>query len=65
LPSRTRFENIRSFITGVSPINVYQFDGSAFKAKGEANDYREIAYPLTEMRFINISEAQDALLPYE
>jgi poly(3-hydroxybutyrate) depolymerase len=61
----TRLEQIRCYITGVSPLNIHQFDGSAFKAKGEANNYSAIAYPLTGKRLMNISGTRDALVPYE
>ncbi|MEM7386784.1 MAG: hypothetical protein AAF514_17745, partial [Verrucomicrobiota bacterium] len=50
--------------TTVSPLNVWQYDGKNFKAKGAENDYRQIAKPLTGWRLLNVSGAEDRLVPY-
>ena len=40
LAIESRLPNIRNYISGVSPLNVFQYDGGQFKAKGERNNYR-------------------------
>ncbi len=56
--------NIRNFITGVSPLNVWQYDGRAFKAKGKDNAYRKVRKPAPDKRLLNISGTRDRLVPY-
>ncbi len=61
----SRLPNIRNYISGVSPLNVWQYDGKQFKSKGADNDYRESANPITGKRLMNISGTDDALVPYD
>ena len=61
----SRLPNIRNYISGVSPLNVWQYDGKQFKSKGADNDYRESANPITGKRLMNISGTNDALVPYD
>ncbi len=60
----TRMPNIRNYISAVSPLNAYQFDGSNFKAKGPDNNYRQTATPMKGRRLLNISGTEDRLIPY-
>ena len=60
----TKLPHIANYISAVSPLNGYQHDGKNFKAKGENNNYTEIAKPLTGKRLLNISGADDPLVPY-
>ena len=59
-----RLPNIRNYVSGVSPLNVYQHDGKAFKAKGENNTYRKSVEPMKGKRLMNISGTEDKLVPY-
>lgn len=59
-----RLPNIRNYVTGVSPLNVFQYDGRNFKAKGDNNNYQAVATPLTGKRLMNISGTDDRLIPY-
>ncbi len=59
-----KLPNIRNYITGVSPLNVWQHDGENFKAKGDDNNYRDVATPMTGKRLMNISGTNDQLVPY-
>ncbi|MDA7527409.1 PQQ-binding-like beta-propeller repeat protein [bacterium] len=59
-----RLPNIRNYISGVSPLSVWQFDGEHFKAKGEDNNYHKVSNPLTGKRLLNISGTDDKLVPY-
>ena len=61
----SRLPNIRNYISGVSPLNVWQYDGKQFKSKGADNDYRDSANPITGKRLMNISGTDDALVPYD
>lgn len=61
----SRLPNIRNYISGVSPLNVWQYDGRQFKAKGEDNNYREATTPRVGKRLLNISGTNDNLVPYE
>jgi poly(3-hydroxybutyrate) depolymerase len=61
----TRMTCIRNYISAVSPLNTYQYDGQHFKFRGEDNNYVEKATPLKGIRLLNISGTQDALVPYE
>ena len=60
----SRLPNVRNYISGVSPLNVWQHDGKNFKAKGDDNNYRVTATPLTGKRLLNISGTKDKLVPY-
>lgn len=60
----TELPNIRNYITSVSQLNTYQHDGMNFKAKGDDNNYTEVATPQTGKRILNISGAEDTLVPY-
>ncbi len=59
-----RLPNIRSYVTGVSLLNVFQHDGRNFKAKGDDNNYQAVATPLIGKRLMNISGTDDQLIPY-
>jgi len=64
LAIESNLPNIRNYISGVSPLNVWQYDGKNFKAKGEDNNYTTVATPLTGKRLMNISGTEDHLVPY-
>ena len=64
LAIESRMEQIKNYISGVSQLNVWQHDGRSFKAKGDGNQYRELAEPAKGKRFLNISGVQDRLVPY-
>ena len=59
-----RLPHIRNYVSGVSPLNVYQHDGKAFKARGQGNSYRKAVEPLEGKRIMNISGTEDRLVPY-
>ena len=59
-----RLPHIRNYVTGVSPLNVFQHDGRNFKARGEGNNYQAVATPMTGKRLMNISGTNDRLIPY-
>lgn len=56
--------NVRNYISGVSPLNVMQYDGKDFKAKGDDNSYHVAVTPARGKRLMNISGLQDELVPY-
>ncbi len=60
----SRLPNIRNYICGVSPLNVFQHDGKNFKAKGDDNKYRKSVTPMKGRRLLNISGTEDRLVPY-
>ncbi len=60
----SRLPNIRNYISGVSPLNVWQHDGSNFKAKGLNNNYTQTSKPMAGKRLLNISGTNDNLVPY-
>lgn len=64
LAIESRLPNIRNYISGVSPLNVFQYDGGQFKAKGERNNYRVAVTPAKGKRLMNISGLRDRLVPY-
>ena len=59
-----RLPHIRNYVSGVSPLNAYQHDGTNFKARGENNGYRQAVEPLEGKRIMNISGTEDRLVPY-
>ena len=59
-----KLPNIRNYVSSVSPLNVYQYDGQNFKAKGDDNDYQVVARPMIGKRVMNISGTEDNLIPY-
>ena len=60
----SKLPNIRNYICGVSPLNVWQHDGENFRAKGDDNNYRQIASPMTGKQLMNVSGTDDKLVPY-
>ena len=60
----SQLSNIRNYISGVSQLNVWQYDGKNFKAKGVDNNYRKSVTPVTGKRLLNISGVKDNLVPY-
>jgi len=64
LAIESRLSNIRNYISGVSPLNVWQYDGEYFRAKGEDNNYRVAVTPAKGKRLMNISGVHDKLVPY-
>ena len=60
----TELPNIKNYISAVSPLNGFQYDGKNFKSRGKENDYEEIAKPLVGKRLLNISGTNDPLVPY-
>ena len=61
----SKLPNVPNYISGVSPLNVWQYDGQNFKAKGDDNNYRTIAIPAKGKRLLNISGVSDKLVPYD
>lgn len=64
LAIESKLPNIRNYISGVSPLNVWQYDGKNFKSKGNDNNYRADAKPMTGKRLLNVSGTDDKLVPY-
>ena len=64
LAIESRLPNIRNYISGVSQLNVWQYDGKHFKAKGDDNNYRNVASPAKGKRLLNIAGVKDRLVPY-
>ena len=60
----TKLPNIKNYISAVSPLNGFQYDGKNFKSRGEENDYEDVARPLAGKRLLNISGTNDPLVPY-
>jgi poly(3-hydroxybutyrate) depolymerase len=60
----TKLPNIKNYISAVSPLNGFQYDGKNFKSRGEENDYEEVGKPLVGKRLLNISGTNDPLVPY-
>lgn len=60
----TKLPNIKNYISAVSPLNGFQYDGKNFKSRGEENNYEEVAKPLVGKRLLNISGTNDQLVPY-
>ncbi|MDA7523970.1 hypothetical protein N8667_00125 [Verrucomicrobia bacterium] len=60
----TSLPHIRNYITGVSQLNAWQYDGKHFKAKGDQNQYHTVATPMKGKRLMNISGTEDKLVPY-
>ena len=58
----SRLPHFRNFISGVSPLNAWQHDGTHFKARGDGNDYRQPAKPATGRRLMKISGTNDRLV---
>jgi len=56
--------HVRNYISAVSPLNVMQYDGKDFKAKGDDNNYTVAATPVKGKRLMNISGLKDDLVPY-
>ncbi|MDP6546936.1 MAG: alpha/beta fold hydrolase [Phycisphaerae bacterium] len=61
----TRLAGIRNYISAASPLNGYQHDGANFKVRGDDNNYKVIAKPMTGKRLMNISGTNDRLVPYK
>jgi poly(3-hydroxybutyrate) depolymerase len=64
LAIESKLPSIRNYISSVSPLNVFQYDGKNFKAKGDDNNYQNAATPMTGKRLMNISGTEDRLIPY-
>ena len=64
LAIESKLPNLRNYVSAVSPLNAYQYDGKNFKAKGADNNYQAIATPMTGKRLMNISGTTDDLVPY-
>ena len=60
----SKLPQVRNYITGVSQLNVWQYDGNNFKAKGKKNQYQIKASPMKGKRLMNISGTEDKLVPY-
>lgn len=60
----TQLAHFSHYITVVSQLNVWQHDGSAFKAKGSDNNYTKSVVPLRGKCLLNVSGANDLLVPY-
>lgn len=64
LAIESRLPQIKNLISCVSPLNVWQHDGTGFRLRGATNDYQEPAQPLTGRRLLNVSGTEDRLVPY-
>ena len=64
LAIESQLPHIKNYISSVSPLNRFQHDGTNFRAKGDNNNYREIAKPQLGKRLMNISGTEDRLIPY-
>jgi len=64
LAIESRLPHIRNYVSGVSQLNVWQHDGSNFKARGNDNNYRKVTQPAKGKRLMNISGTEDKLVPY-
>jgi poly(3-hydroxybutyrate) depolymerase len=60
----TKLPSIRNYVAVVSPLNVWQHDGTHFKAKGDDNNYKTPVVPMTGKRLLNVSGTEDRLVPY-
>ena len=60
----TQLDYFSHYITVVSQLNAWQHDGTAFKAKGSDNNYTESVVPLKGKCLMNVSGANDKLVPY-
>ena len=60
----TKLDHFSHYITVVSQLNAWQHDGIAFKAKGRHNNYTESVVPLKGKCLMNVSGANDQLVPY-
>ena len=60
----TKLDAFSHFITVVSQLNAWQHDGTHFKAKGNDNNYSEAVVPLKGKCLMNVSGANDQLVPY-
>lgn len=56
---------VRNYISGVSPLNIWQYDGQQFRARGADNDYRRAVVPAKGKRLMNISGFRDEIVPYD
>lgn len=57
--------NVSNYISGVSPLNVWQYDSQQFRAKGADNEYHTAAITAEGKRLMNISGLKDDLVPYD
>lgn len=64
LAIESKLPHVCNYISGVSPLNVWQHDGDHFKAKGDDNNYKAVAEPAKGKRLLNISGTEDHLVPY-
>ena len=60
----TKLDHFSHYITVVSQLNAWQHDDTAFKAKGLDNNYTESVLPLKGKCLMNVSGANDQLVPY-
>ena len=60
----TKLDHFSHYITVVSQLNAWQHDGTAFKAKGVDNNYTGSVVPLKGKCLMNVSGANDQLVPY-
>lgn len=60
----TKLDAFSHYITVVSQLNAWQHDGTHFKAKGSDNNYTESVVPLKVKCLMNVSGANDQLVPY-
>ena len=60
----TKLDHFSHYITVVSQLNAWQHDDTAFKAKGLDNNYTESVVPLKGKCLMNVSGANDQLVPY-
>ncbi|MEM7476292.1 MAG: hypothetical protein AAF483_14960 [Planctomycetota bacterium] len=64
LAIESKLPNIKNYISAVSPLNGFQYDGKNFKIRGKNNEYKKIAEPMPGKRLLNISGTEDPLVPY-
>ncbi|MCR9200009.1 MAG: hypothetical protein NXI04_15345 [Planctomycetaceae bacterium] len=64
LAIESQLPQIRNYISCVSPLNVWQHDGSRFRRRGADNSYTQAVVPPTGKRLLNVSGTEDRLVPY-
>lgn len=64
LAIESQLANVRNYVAVVSQLNTLQHDGKNFRVKGDDSNYRSVATPRSSVRILNVSGAEDRLIPY-
>jgi len=64
LAIESRLPQMKNFITCVSPLNVWQHNGTSFRRRGAENSYAQVVVPSLGRRLLNVSGTEDRLVPY-